>query len=305
MDSIVELNLMALAISGIASSWMICHLMLLRCQAKVTHRLFWVQLLVLAANDLTWALASSIPYFFPEPSAAGCTVIYMSHQTCEYASCLLEVQIASGFAAACFRWGRVVRGLWITVWFSVPMGLIIAVTTLSTESISPHDGLKCDISHQMVWSIVVLSCCALTFVVNFIGLLGTVRTPRIVFSRAKWRAWSYTLSFALTIGVKALVNLVAPSDTKLDYAAWFMLCFSGLAHVLNYAWQNRQARAGAAISSRVTFPVTFRAPASGNMEVHASVLEYSPSEPDLEEPEHYFDFDREVRSSENPPASCA
>merc|ERR1711920_1169224 len=65
------------------------------------RRLFWSQLVALAATDFTEAIMGVLCAHWPTPSPSSCIAYIGLRYALEFSSCMLEVQIAAGFAAVC------------------------------------------------------------------------------------------------------------------------------------------------------------------------------------------------------------
>lgn len=281
----VYLAVSAYTVSASSCLWMLCHLVRLAGKAQITHRAIWAQLIALAVTDILWAGFSIVPFFCSVRSLKTCMDIYTWHQAFEYCACFIEVQIAAGFAMASFRCRWSVRSLFVLIIINFPLALLLSIHSVHSLTLRLDKDQQCQLEDQQVWCFIILGCCLSTFLLNLIGIIGTRRAPRPVLCRAAWRALSYTLSCCLTIGIKAVQNILAPENLTLSNACWCLLALNGFAHVLNYASQNAKARS----RTQLDLSVGFRSSS-------ASTHEYSITS-DVSYAEHYFDFDIEVSRS--------
>lgn len=273
------------ALSALACMWMLWHLWRLRKQ--VSHRLFWRQLIALALTDLVWSLIGIPPYFeWFDPTVFKCELFLYSRQTLEFTSCCIEVQIAMGFAAACFRVGWAPSALRWVCNFSWMVGLVLFICTYPSLHVKVRkQDHQCDIGSQLGWDIVVLSCCLATLLFYGASVCGAVKSaPQVVRARVLWRGFCYIAVFLVSFGLKALQDLFLRGYNTWSVVAWCALCLSGAVNVVNYACQNPQARA----RTQLNFSVGF-------VDGPEVVTKF----------DHYFDFDTEIATGVITDFTCA
>mmetsp|Transcript_27124 Transcript_27124/g.49371 ORF Transcript_27124/g.49371 Transcript_27124/m.49371 type:complete len:250 (-) Transcript_27124:90-839(-) len=121
----------------------------------------------------------------------------------EFSSCILEVQIAMGFAAACSGRTRLVNCLL----FLIPLGILVAALLTFVWNSTDFSGTQWTQDSDRFWSFVVLWCCGLAILFYSCSILQTAGKPRLVRRRTRLRGLSYTACFILTLGPMAVAQL--------------------------------------------------------------------------------------------------
>lgn len=262
-------------------------------RAKHSGRLFWAQLLALAATDFVESVFGVLSGYFPNASPSSCNVYMFSRYGLEFSSCLLEMQIAMGLMAACWRLECVMKCMRPAILVSWPAGfgfVFLARYTMGTKFIVDDDYDECSDSCAAPWAIIVISCCGVACLCYAAGVAAVVgeRSPGIVKERVLLRGLNYVLNFVCTFGIKAVSNLLNYQGRPLQDGinmwlydlGWCLVCLNGVFNALTYSLQNR----------RYAMSVAFRL----NLE-SSLVQSISPSTPRTpsELANRHFDLDNE------------
>jgi len=254
---ITSIYLACLSLSAILCIWSLWHL----CGRwrRVRSRIFWSQLLALSLSDLLFAIlclafrslyiSGYIPHTKPNCAIALHTQIFL-----EFLSCLLEVHISAGFAAACTRclWAR--RGLWCTLPGCVLLaaGLVILVDPAPAAGMQPQQ-LGCTYFQErkpfIRWGCIVSGCCLAALVCFFISVGATKGMPSLLRRRALLRGLTYVGNFLLTFLFPAVWEVTTYYISKrqrwhvMDVATSNVLALNGAANIVTYGfWMLRSKR---------------------------------------------------------------
>merc|ERR1712217_684071 len=120
----------------------------------------------------------------------------------EFSSCALEVQIAAGFAAACYRAGNsasILRYMTPLTWLWGISGLLLAMAMgLDGHMQGLNFGQCIAWTPQTFWSSVVLLCCFAALCLYAAGVIHSAQAhevPDSVHRKAKQRASGYLINF--------------------------------------------------------------------------------------------------------------
>jgi len=247
-STVVAVVVVLTSLSGVACLLMIIYLFKIRASSK--HRLFWCQLMALMVSDVVWAIIGIPPYFsWFAPSDFRCKAFLYAHQSLEFNACIIEVMIASGFAAACFRSTRVARVLRLTLFFTFPFAVLLLFVIIKIKPLAPDIVVRektgeCHIVRNLGWDVTVISICVATLAI-YLSAVARTRisgTPGVVHDRELRRASCYAASFFLSFGLKAVQDLAADEGNGYNWfsiIAWCLLCMNGAMNALTYYHQTR------------------------------------------------------------------
>jgi len=245
------------SVSALACLWMLFSLW--RSRIKHRGRLFWAQLVALAATDLLESIAGALVAYVPPPSMTSCTAYMPTRYVLEFSSCFLEIQIAMGFAAACCQADRAVHLLKYAVFMSWPLGCAALVLALHFGMVPVVDesDAECNDTNGTVWGIVVLCSCVSASIFYALGAWGLTRRgsrPRIVSKRMLLRGLTYVLDFLITFSVRAIANLMSHPPDGLKKVGWCLMCLNGAVNAATYNVQNQRHSRSVVFRSHVDMP---------------------------------------------------
>eukprot|EP00929_Paragymnodinium_shiwhaense_P085505 TRINITY_DN45907_c0_g1_i1.p1 TRINITY_DN45907_c0_g1~~TRINITY_DN45907_c0_g1_i1.p1 ORF type:complete len:309 (+),score=26.81 TRINITY_DN45907_c0_g1_i1:134-1060(+) len=230
--------LVCTTLSGVACSWLIGLLTWRR--IFFSERLIFWQLLSLAVFDFLWVVIN-IPSLFAATvwTDAVCTAFILTHSSLDFAICLLDVQIALGFAAACYGSTKLTKFLKALLFFSWPLGLLLTIVIQSSlATVLPHQlgELTCRVVSQLRWDIIVCVSFSMTAATYACCMYKTLATPGVVARRSLYRTLAYMLVFLLTLVLDAIGDLGGwqygfPSSLFRE-ASWCLICLAGAANVM-------------------------------------------------------------------------
>lgn len=252
-----EAVVVACGVSLISCTLMLAHLWRVR---KRGLRLYRLELVALSCCDwlssvgfmvdAIWCLAGS-------PPVAACSRLVLFRMFCQISSCLLETHIAVGFAAACFGNLRASKALLYSMPLCFAGGMIFAAAETHFVRSRASEDFLCFAGGAMSWSVVVLSCCALTVCFYLISVCRI--RPEVSF-QGWWllkRGASYLLNFTVTLFPIAVINFRVPEAQMQKYprlltALCCLLALKGAANVVTYwYWLRRMAESQARVMSGV------------------------------------------------------
>lgn len=246
--------------------WAIRHL----CSAgpDIRRKLFWGQLLALSCTDLISSLLHAVAYpgipwflwMFPDLEQAtflffGKLLFWEICSLFDFASCILEVQIAAGFAAACSGSPRFAS----TLRWTLPLSFVAAAVLACVDALlHGHDGCMDSLfflcttdNGKFFWSAVILSCCALIVVFCGYSIAKTGAVAGPIQRRGLIRGVSYVLNAIATWGPLATVGTYSAGPEDSNWGFWwrakavanFLFYLNGAANVSFYVfwmWRSRK-----------------------------------------------------------------
>lgn len=182
-----------------------------------------------------------------------CHVLLVTIMSLALSSCVLEVQIAAGFAAACYADRSIVP------YFrrAIPIGLGASLLVASLEDWNNQTGCFGAIFVMGSWDVdlipalwdVDLICCCLGSVAFYVlGVVLTIGRPKILRRRAWVRALSYVLNFLITFGARIALTWFERDGFEYSYhvalniVSAVLMLLNGAGNVCIYAcWMHRTA----------------------------------------------------------------
>lgn len=229
-------------LSFVPCLWALLHLC--TAQRAIRHRLCWAQLVTLIIACLVHAAVEVVGTFtswiFSDTAGWTMFVCVIS----EFLSCLMEVNIAAGFAAATFGSVRAAK----FVHRSIPACIVISVLLANlvmrpwSKAASSWDAEHCRCS-WMWWSVVTLSCCAVSLVIYtfaVVRLLRTAKGARDLWKQALFRMLLYSLSFLLTYSPLAI--FIFMDSVWTNVGVFYLLDLNGFGAVCVYMYSVRRTQ---------------------------------------------------------------
>eukprot|EP00929_Paragymnodinium_shiwhaense_P067866 TRINITY_DN34105_c0_g1_i1.p1 TRINITY_DN34105_c0_g1~~TRINITY_DN34105_c0_g1_i1.p1 ORF type:complete len:425 (-),score=40.70 TRINITY_DN34105_c0_g1_i1:250-1491(-) len=228
---------------------------LLRLPREARKRLFWGQLATLSALDLAQAIlifsvnvaahrsGISLDAAYRPVAMVVCKSFIYGRYILEFASCLVEVQIAAGFYAACYHkrgLANVLRRLrLLTMLASVAM-LVAAVLLGMRPRIGRYTkSAECWDDSSHIWGAFVTLTLAATLSLYFWSVVHVASSaPGPVMRQALGRAFMYVANFVLTFSLRAATNLLPNVPSLLDEISWVLVSLNGTANALTYVVQS-------------------------------------------------------------------
>jgi len=249
-------------ISLVACLWALRSLW--RQRAALSHRLFWTQLVCLVVTNIVYALIGLVGVVLPvnwnhEFAVVG-PLFAGSCGFCEFSSCLLEVNIAVGFAAA--AWGNVRVA---SLAYRLIPACFVCSAIMACVVFTPWwpESFVVTGTAWIIWSIVTLSCCTGTVLIYAASVYKMSTIATVLQRCAMYRMCAYTFCFLATFAPRGLFHLLdTPQvlgrlsiDTHRDVsiAAAELLSLSGLGIVSVYmysVWKMGRTRVDALCDSR-------------------------------------------------------
>mmetsp|Transcript_60308 Transcript_60308/g.111871 ORF Transcript_60308/g.111871 Transcript_60308/m.111871 type:complete len:323 (-) Transcript_60308:113-1081(-) len=243
-----SIYLACLGVSTILCSWALWHLC--RGWRRVSSRIFWSQLVALTISNLLFAvlclafrslyLAGFIPHTKP-----SCAIALHTQTFLEFLSCLIEVHISAGFAAACSRRVWVWRGLWCTLPACVLLAAVLVIlvdseTALSTLNPLPYGcQYRQDTPHFRRWGCIVIGCGLAALFCYIISIGATKGMPPLMRKRALLRGLTYVGNFLLTFLLPAVWEVTSVRSRQrsiVDVATSNVLALNGAANAATYGF---------------------------------------------------------------------
>lgn len=261
-------------VSMAACLYMLCRLLYVR--THVRQRLFWQQLLALTIISLCWAVLGEVfPLIHPD-----CMIAIGVRHALEYACCLVELQIAAGFAMACAHVHRSEAYLRWSMFASVPVGFLMVLLFDKLERAFPAIAQfpGCFPQHTILWDIFMLSSIVVAGTLYATGARNLSEAPRRVRRQARKRGVISAFVFCFTFAPKAFFDLLGLLERGHIVHTITLVLFSlnGGVNILVYELVFRKERRSRAKS--VAYRVAFAEDA-----VAHDVLLVDP-EPDEDEP---------------------
>lgn len=242
-------------ISAAACCFCLCHLWC-KLPATMRRRLFWLQLCTLVSTDFLYCLfrmgfillsitnfrsGQYVRWSIDECKGYLSTVIFL-----QLSSCLLELHVAMGFAAACFGLKRTICVLYYSIFlvFLISFGLLWAAeASLDIERFSESG--QCHSKPDSTFGLCLLCSCGATVVLYMMSILRLAKGPKLLRTRAAFRSLWYIANFLVSFGPRAIFDVVSGPNHKglvflltLDF-----LCLNGAMNVVTYFSLFRQSTA--------------------------------------------------------------
>jgi hypothetical protein len=253
-------------VSAAACTLLLCNL--LGCRKELRRRLFWRQLVALAATDLLESLL-----IFGANVLWGHELIWSDWTSCafylylryilEFASCGLEVQIAAGFLAVCCRSTKSIDVLSKTILLTWPCAVALLFLALASGTRprgfnNQFDKGMCFDEPSLVWGVVVLLSCAIACGLYVLSIARALRSARGMQRRAWLIGLCYLANFLgtyVTYGIVSIQRSPAPSSREVG---WSLMCLNGAANACTYfchsrhrAWKRSSCERHVGFSARV------------------------------------------------------
>lgn len=120
-----------------------------------------------------------------------------------FVTCLLEVHIALGFAAAAWKRDWLSRCVRVTL----PLAFLLGAALVCAFNMSEKTLYMCGFTRSPMFGFAVFSCCTCALAAYASGIAKVMRLRGAVRRRAALRALTYLLSFLLTYGPFAVVDV--------------------------------------------------------------------------------------------------
>lgn len=235
------------------------------CRAALKRRLFWSQLALLTGADFFYCvtcLTCGILLDSKVVTLDSCIWFWNIRIYWEFLSCIIEVNIAAGFMAACFhstRMSMTLRPLLLTSVVLAALPLLLVEGSL--QSSTPMAGCTYKRVKDHNWAIVVCVSCLIATTFYVASVVKTAEAPPAIRRRARLRGFTYVLNFWATFGFRAVFNLVCGisgvKDPLMDSITDSMLRLNGAFNVITYMIWMRYTRKLSdkleALSSRSAF----------------------------------------------------
>lgn len=218
---------------------------------------FWGQLLALAWTDLIFSLMHAVVYLVHWLGPNSTHAFYNSvkywtiENAVDFASCILEVQIAAGLAVACSGSSRFTS----TLRWALPLGFVAAagLAVVWDQLRTLHQGGKgtgicfrqTSTLSSILWTTVVLSCCSLTAIFCSYSIVRTSAARGVIRRRGLVRGLSYVANALVTwVPYATMVKLnAAHTSLEAKLLARYVLFLNGAANVSIYVfwmWRSRR-----------------------------------------------------------------
>lgn len=174
---------------------------------------------------------------FKHPVARSLLLVFLVFV--DYSSCMLELQIAAGFAAACSGSSRAASKLRRTLPlnFLVAASLAAPVLAESPENVREYAGVCVAFDYHPLWIIVTLSCCALIAIFCAVGIVRSSSIPGPIRRKGITRGVTYVAS-ALITWVPYLMSFEfeMDADSDINVIATCIFFLNGAINVSAYVY---------------------------------------------------------------------